>query len=291
MAARPSFSVLRTAGSLPIRPISRWRARGGGGHQRIDAEFLQRFDNLVHLIGAPHAMARHPFDVVFDDLVPIERRVVVLQRSRDLVDDAGTLGGEEAFQGQRLDALDHDAADHLQAGGLADRVAGDGAAHLQFVDQKWQHCFGVRAGQQQRRFVTGRMDRREDRDVDVARLGAEQLCGFLLAAGRHRIDVEEIRIAGQMRRDRAGGFEARCRGDRGDDDIGALGGISRRGRDAGAHGGAGVLQLGALRVGKQDVPGRDGLQPGVAEPAGDGLTSFAEADEAEAGSVAVRHDI
>ena len=60
----------------------------------------------------------------------------------------------------------------------------------------------MRAGEQQRRLVASRMDRRDHRDVDIARLVAEQRCGLLLAAGRDRIDVEVIGIAGKMRRDR-----------------------------------------------------------------------------------------
>ena len=55
----------------------------------------------------------------------------------------------------------------------------------------------MRPGEQHRRLVPRRIDRRQHRDIDIARLVAEQLRGLLLAAGRDRIDVEEIRLADQ----------------------------------------------------------------------------------------------
>ena len=54
-------------------------------HQRRDAEFGERDGDLLHLVGAADAVARHAFEVVVDHLVPIERRIIVLQRRRDLV--------------------------------------------------------------------------------------------------------------------------------------------------------------------------------------------------------------
>ena len=54
-------------------------------HQRRDAEFGQRDGDLLHFLGAADAVARHAFEVVVDDLRPIERRIIVLQRCRDLV--------------------------------------------------------------------------------------------------------------------------------------------------------------------------------------------------------------
>ena len=52
---------------------------------------------------------------------------------------------------------------------------------------------------------------------------------------------------------------------------------------------AGLLEAGAFGCGKQDVPGGDGFDAGVAQARGDGLAGFAEADEAQTGGVAVRH--
>src|SRR5215510_16496387 len=37
---------------------------GGGGHVRLNAELAQRVGNFLHLGGAPHAVARHAFEVV-----------------------------------------------------------------------------------------------------------------------------------------------------------------------------------------------------------------------------------
>ena len=155
--------------------------------------------------------------------------IIVVQRGRDFLGDAGALRGEEAFGGQRLDALDHHAADHFQRGGGADFVGRDRAAHVEFVDQQRQHGLRMRAGEQQRRLVRLGMDRREDRDVDVARGAAESLRGFLLAARRDRIDVEKIGIARNMRRDRLRGIETRAGGHRRNDDVGVRDRIGRRG--------------------------------------------------------------
>ena len=149
----------------------------------------------------------------------------------------------------------------------------------------------MRTREQQRRLVAGRVDRRQDRDIDIARLGAEQRLGVLLAAGRDRVDVEEIGIAGQMRRDRPRGFEARSGGDGGDDDVGAARGVRRRACEPRADALAGLLERRAFGCGKQDVPGGDRFEAGVAQSGGDGLAGFAEADEAEAGGVVVRHGV
>src|SRR3569832_2855217 len=76
------------------------------GHGRSDAEFTQGDAGFFHLGGATLAVAGHALDVVVCDFAEIERRVIVLHRPRDLVDEAGALGGKEAFERERLQALD-----------------------------------------------------------------------------------------------------------------------------------------------------------------------------------------
>src|ERR1041384_4626829 len=80
---------------------------------RSDAKLAQRGGDLLHLLGPPDAVARHALKVVVDHLLPIERRVIVRQRRRDLSSDPRALRGHETFGRERLAALDHHAADHL----------------------------------------------------------------------------------------------------------------------------------------------------------------------------------
>ena len=79
------------------------------------------------------------------------------ERRRHFVQHAGAAGGEEAFERQRLDALDHDAADHLDGRGRAGLGADDRQLHLQLAQQR-RNLFRVRAGDQQRRPVPGRVN-------------------------------------------------------------------------------------------------------------------------------------
>src|SRR5215213_10006342 len=152
-------------------------------HQRRDAKLFQRRGNLLHLLGAANPVARHAFEVVVDDLVPIERGIVVVQRGGDFLGYAGALRGEETFRGECLDALDHHAADHLQRSRGADFSRRDYATHVEFVDQQRHHGAGVRTGEQERRLVALRLDWREDRDVDITGGAFEHLRGLTLAAG------------------------------------------------------------------------------------------------------------
>ena len=149
----------------------------------------------------------------------------------------------------------------------------------------------MRAGDQQRRAVARRMDRRHHRDVDVARAFADERGGLLLAAGRDRIDVEVIGIAGKMRRDRTRGLQAGGGGDRRDDHIGFRDRVGRRGREPHAGFFAGRLERRAFGLRKQDVPGGDALDAGLAQAGGDRLPGLAEADEGNARGVAAGHDL
>ncbi len=133
------------------------------------------------------------------------------------------------------------------------------------------------------------MDRRDHRDVDIARLAVEQLCGRLLAAGRHRIDVEIIGIAAQVRLDRLGGLKARGRRHRRNHHVGIGDRVGRRTRQPDAEFLAGRFQLRPGRFRKQDVPGRNLLDAGVAQAGGDRLAGFAEANEGNARGIAAGH--
>ena len=117
---------------------------------------------------------------------------------------------------------------------------------------------GMRAGEQHRRLMPRRIDRRQHGDVDIARGVAEELCGLLLAAGRNRIDVEEIRLAGEMRLDRLRRFDAGRGGDGGDDHVRPAHGVG--GRTGAAHadrfgGAAGAFRLRACgnRISHADI--------------------------------------
>ena len=164
----------------------------------------------------------------------------------------------------------------------------DGAAHLQLVDQQRHHGLRMRTREQERGLVALRMDRRQDRDIDIARGAFEQARGFLLAAGRDRIDVEIVGIAGDVRRDRLRRLEARCGGHGRNDDVGVGDRIGGRGRKPRADPLARLLQSRAFVARKQNVPGRDALDAGFTQARGDRLAGFAETDEAEAGLVARR---
>ena len=231
-------------------------------------------------------MARHTLEVVADHPAPIERRVIVLQRGGDFLGDSGTVRGDETFSREGLDTLDHHAADHFQRRGRADLVRRDRAAHIEFIDQERHHGCCVRPRQQQRCLVSLWVDRREDCDVDIARGIAKDACRLFFAPGRHRVDVEEIRVTRNVRRDRCRGIEARSGGDGGNDDVGVRDGICCRVRKPRADLLAGLLQCRAVILWKQDIPGGDMFDPGLAQARGDRLPGFAESDEAEAGSIA-----
>ena len=113
---------------------------------------------------------------------PIEARIIVLQRGGDLVHDAGARGSEEAFERQRLDAFHDHAAHHLDRGGGADFRPGDGRAHAE-RRELGRDRFGMRTGEQQRRLVARRMNRRDDGDIDVACGAVEEFHRLLLAVG------------------------------------------------------------------------------------------------------------
>ena len=119
MADRPDFSVWRTVSCLPIAPISRWRltvdstiSGSSPSSRSVAATF--------HFGSAPFAVAGHALEIVVSDLLPIERRIIVLQRDGDFLQHSGAGGGEEAFECERFHAFDHDAADHLDRGRRSD---------------------------------------------------------------------------------------------------------------------------------------------------------------------------
>ena len=181
---------------------------------------------------------------------------------------------------QRLDALDHDAAYHLDGGSGAGFGSGDAEAHAK-RDEHGRDRGGVRTGQQHRRLMPRRINRRQHRNVDIAAGIAEELCGVLLAAGRDRVDVEKVRRAGKMRLDRLRRVDARCRGDRRDDQVHAADRV--RGRIGATHAGrfGGALELLTRRLRKQNIPRRHRLHAGLAQSGGYGLAGFAEADECD----------
>ena len=123
----------------------------------------------------------------------------------------------------------------------------------------------VWTGEQQRRLVPLRMDRRKDRDVDVACRAFEHLRGFTLAPGRHRVDVEIIGIAGKVRRDRSGSLDTRSRRHRRDNDVGVRDSLGRRRGEPRADLLAGLLQCRAASIREQNIPYGDVLDAGFAQ--------------------------
>ena len=214
--------------------------------------------------------------------------IVVLQRGRDLVHDAGALRGEEAFGGERLDALDHHAAHHLDRGRGADLIGpAIDAAHVQFVDQQRHHGLR-RAGRRAAAASGGARDGsargpRRRHSAPRRRAAAAVSC---LRPGETELMSRIVRIAGQMRRDRSRRLEARSRRHRRHDDVGAAHRIGGRSREPRADRLAGLLSLRAVVLGKQDVPRGDLLDAGLAQARGDRLAGFAEADETDARLVA-----
>ena len=67
--------------------------------------------------------------------------------------------------------------------------------------------------------------------------------------------------------------------------------IGGRGREPHARFFAGRLERRAFGLRKQDVPGGDALDAGLAQPGGDRLPGLAEADEGDARRVAAGHDL
>ncbi|HZR61655.1 MAG TPA: hypothetical protein VFA80_11975 [Xanthobacteraceae bacterium] len=254
------------------------------GHDRLDAELAQGIGAFFHFSGAALAVARHALQVVGHHLRPIQAGIVVLHRGGDFVDHAGARRRQKTFQGQRLDALDHDAAHHLDGGGGADLGARNGGAHVERGEQRSDRL-RMRTGEQHRRAMPRRMDRRQHRDIDIARRRAEQLCGFLLAPGRNRIDVEKERLSGHMRLDRLRRFDARRRGHGGDDHFRAAHRLGGRAGAGDADGRGGFAQPFALGFRQQNVPGRDRRHAGLAPAGGDGLPGFTETDERNFGKV------
>ena len=127
------------------------------------------------------------------------------------------------------------------------------------------------------------MNGRHHGDIHIAGGTAEKLRGLLLAAGRNRIDVEEIRIAAQMRGDRFCGLKTRCGSHGGNHNIGLTNGIGGRVGDPDADLARGLFQSGAVRLRKQDVPCADLRHTLIAQAGSDRLAGLAEPDEAEAG--------
>ena len=237
-----------------------------GGHQRLDAELAQRRRNFFHFGGAAFAVARHAFKIVGNDLRPIEAGIVILQGSRDFVDHAGARGGEKAFERQRLHAFHDHAAYHFDRRGGADVRPGDAGAHGE-RGEEGRDRLGVRAGKQERRLMPRRIDRRDDGDIDIARAVGEKLLGLLLAGRRDGIDVEKIRLAGQMRPDRKRCINARRRGHRRNDHVGVAQRVGGGGGAAHADRVGRALELFALGFRKQDVPGGDAHDAFMRRPA------------------------
>jgi hypothetical protein len=50
-------------------------------------------------------VSRHPFQVVGDDLCPIEPGIIVAHRCSDFINDAGSRGCQKALEREHFDAL------------------------------------------------------------------------------------------------------------------------------------------------------------------------------------------
>jgi len=200
--------------------------------------------------------------------------------TRQVLSHSGARGGQKAFQRQRLDALDHHAAHHLDRRGRSDFVPGDTRTHAERGKCR-RNRLGVAPGKQHRRLMPRRINRRQHRDVDIAAGIAEELCGVLLAAGRDRVDVEKVRRAGKMRLDRLRRFDARRCGDSRDDEVHTADRL--RGRIGTMHTRrlGGLLEFFARRLQKQNVPRRHRRQAGLTQSGGYGLAGFAKADECD----------
>ena len=189
--------------------------------------------------------------------------------------------GQKTLQRQRLDALDHDAAHHLDGGGGADFGAGDADAHAERGEHRSDRV-GVRAGKQHRRsdaapdksapaprhrhsgpalprsFAVSCL-RPGETELMSRKYGAPARCALTDCAASTldaAVTAEMIRSAP---RDRV------------------------RGRTGAAHSRrfGGPLELFARRLRKQNVPGRHRLDAGLAQSGGYGLAGFAEADECD----------
>ena len=87
---------------------------------------------------------------------------------------------------------------------------------------------GMRPGEQGRRLVARGMHRRHHGHIDIARMSVHRPRGLLLAARRHRVDIEEILVRPQEWLGLFGGIEARCSSDRSDDQIGTAHRVANR---------------------------------------------------------------
>src|SRR6185369_8628368 len=85
-----------------------------------------------------------------------------------------------------------------------------------------------------------------------------------------------------MRRDGSRRIDARARRHRGDDNVGVCNRIRRGRREPRADFIPGLLQRRAALRWKQDIPGCDVLNAGLAQTRGYRLSGFAEPDETEA---------
>jgi hypothetical protein len=130
---------------------------------------------------------------------------------------------------------------------------------------------------------------RYHRHVHVAGTLSQQLGSFLLAARRHRIDIEIVRIPAQMRRDRDSRVHAGGGGNRGYDHIRITHRVPGGGSDADAHILACRFQRFAGAVRKQDIPGGNMVNAGAAQAGSDGLAGLAKTDERNARCVAAGH--
>ena len=148
---------------------------------------------------------------------PIEAGEIVLQRGRDLLDHAGARGGEETLEVSASMPLIITLRTILIAA-AAPILAPPTLTCMPSAPRS-----GATRRHRSRRAALA-SDAAPDESARARRhrysaRAAEKLRGFLLAPGRHRVDIEEIRFSGEMRLDRSRGLDARSRGDRGDDDV------------------------------------------------------------------------
>ena len=126
---------------------------------------------------------------------------------------------------------------------------------------------GVRPGQQGRGLMARRMHRRHHGHIHIARVPIHCPRSFLLAAWRHRIDIEEILIGPQERLGLFGRLKARCSGDGRDDQIRVPDGVTDRGTSPHADTVSGVAQRSPSGLGNRMSHAATVLTPASRSPA------------------------
>jgi len=99
-------------------------ARGRFRHERLDTGRAKHIGHFFHLVSAALAVLQHTSDHVAGSLSPVHPWIGLGERFVNAIGGAILAGGKRAFHHQRFQALDDDAAAHLDGGGGA-----NGAVH------------------------------------------------------------------------------------------------------------------------------------------------------------------